>query len=116
VSYRPPSRPPKGAWAIHLHSVRRERGLSQQQAFELVQADLGLSPKSRAVYVAIDMGDRQPTPAEKAVLAARWGWPTEADTDPDAASDQAALIAALDRQTSAITNLVEELRRQRAGG
>lgn len=110
VSYRPPSRPPTGAWAIHLHSVRRERGLSQQQAFELVQPALGISPKSRAVYVALDMGRRQPNEDEARVLAAEFGWPPEGIEADAVATDQAAIVTALDRQTDAITALVDELR------
>lgn len=104
VSYRPPSRPPRGEWAKHLHRVRRERDLSQQQAFELVQERLHISPKSRTVYYAIDMGDRQPKPSEAEVLAAEFGWPEEAPEAPAvSAGDQAALV-------DAIRDLVEELR------
>jgi hypothetical protein len=114
VSYRPPSRPPKGAWAIHLHAVRRERNLSQQQAFEQVQAALGISPKSRAVYVALDMGDRQPTDTEASVLAAEYGWPTEQPAVP-VESGTAAIVAAIDRQTAIMAALVEELRKVTLG-
>lgn len=107
VSYRPPSKAPRGAWAKHLHQIRRERALSQQQAFELVQAAWGVSPKSRAVYVSIDMGDRQPREDEAAVLAAEFGWPSEQDAPAAAGTDIAAL-------TRAINDLVQELREERA--
>lgn len=101
--YRPPNRPPKGAWATHLHAIRRERDLSQVQAFELVQEGLGLSPKSRAVYIAIDMGDRQPKPEEAEYLASVFGWPSAA-TEPTESGDP--LVAALTRQSEAIEALV----------
>jgi hypothetical protein len=104
--YRPPNRPPKRAWARHLHEVRRERKLSQTQAFELVYEGLGLSPKSRAVYVAIDMGDRQPTAREAEYLASVFGWPPDIEEAEPPATDQAALIAALDRQSAAMEALV----------
>lgn len=110
--YRPPSRPPKGAWARHLHQRRRERNLSQAQAFELVFEGLKLSKRSRAVYAAIDMGDRQPRADEAEYLASVFGWPPEDDV-PSAgsgdgiSSDSAALIAA-------IRSLVEEMRLSRA--
>lgn len=121
MSYRPPSRPPVGGWAKHLHKIRRERDLSQQQAFELVSEGLHLSPKSRAVYIALDMGDRQPRPDEAEYLATVFGWPEEQDT-PTPAADQAALIAALtrqaealERQTAAIDALVVQMTRVAEG-
>lgn len=110
--YRPPSRPPRGARATHLHAVRRDRDLSQTQAFELVYAGLGISPKSRAVYLAIDMGDRQPTATEAEYLASVFGWPSE-PTEATESGDP--LVAALTRQSAAIEALVEELRLARAG-
>lgn len=94
--YRPPSRAPKGAWARHLHQQRRERGLSQAQAFELVYEGLHLSKRSRAVYTALDMGDRQPRPKEAEYLASVFGWPPDADAEPEAATpDLAAAVMAL---------------------
>lgn len=77
VSYRPPSTPPRGAWALHLHRIRQERDLSATQAFELVYERVGWSPKSRAAFVAIDQGRSQPSPEIAAVLAAEFGWPPE---------------------------------------
>jgi len=105
--YRPPIRPPVGAWANHLHSQRIDRRLSQTQAFELVRERLSLSPKSRAVYVALDMGDRQPRPEEAAVLASEFGWPPEGTSAPTGATESGdPLVAALRDQTAAIERLV----------
>lgn len=84
--------------------MRRDRDLSQTQAFELVYEALHLSPKSRASYIAIDMGDRQPEEAEAAVLAEEFGWPEETD-EADQPADLAALVVAL-------TALTAELREQ----
>lgn len=104
--YRPPSRAPKGAWANHLHAIRRERDLSQTQAFELVYEGLGISPKSRAVYLAIDMGDRQPSKTEAEYLASVFGWPSEA-VEPPVTPDT--LAAAINRQAAALEALVARL-------
>ena len=105
--YRPSARPPRGAWANHLHDQRRKRELSSQQAFELVQERLGLSPKSRAVYTALDMGNRQPRPEEAEVLAAEFGWPPEGTQATTATTEPPTdLIAAITAQTAAIEALV----------
>jgi hypothetical protein len=66
---------------------------------------LHLSPKSRAVYVHLDMGDRQPKPDEAEILASVFGWPDE-DAEAAPESGEAALVAA-------IRELVEELRLSR---
>lgn len=115
--YRPPARAPRGAWATHLHSQRRERDLSQTQAFELVAVGLGLSPKSRAVYAAIDMGDRQPRAEEAEYLASVFGWPPEGTADASGATETPdALVSALQAQTAAINALVAELQQEREDG
>lgn len=67
--YRPPSTEPRGKWARAIHRKRRADGLSQQAAFELLGPRLGFGPKSRAAYVALDLGSRQPTEHESEVLA-----------------------------------------------
>ncbi len=116
--YRPPSRQPKGAWAQHLHSVRRERDLSQTQAFELVYEGLGISRTSRAVYLAIDMGDRQPNPREAEYLASVFGWPPEPARGPlgstesggDVASALLVQSRAIEAQTAAISELAAAIR------
>jgi len=117
--YRPPSTEPRGKWAQAIHRKRRSDGISQTGAFELLGSRLGLGPKSRAAYVAIDLGLRQPTDAE-AVILADWlgGYPSDdmetggagATADPAVSS----LILALAAQTEAITALVGELREARA--
>lgn len=83
MSYRPPSKPPKGAWARHLHEQRRLRDLSQTQAFELIYERVGWSPKSRTAYVAIDMGERAPRGDEVTVLGAEFGWPPDPLDEPE---------------------------------
>ena len=111
--YRPPSTEPRGKWARAIHRKRRADGLSQQAAFEVLAERLGFSLKSRAAYVALDMGTRQPTEAEAIVLA-DWlgGYP---DDEPMAASghdtpDVAALLARVD----SLVGLVEKLVAQNA--
>lgn len=108
MSYRPPSKPPRGAWARHLHEQRAARDLSQTQAFELVFERIGWSAKSRTAYVAIDMGDRQPKGNEVTVLGAEFGWPSAEDAEPEAGETDA-LVAALKEQTAAIDRLVSRL-------
>jgi len=81
--YRPSKDEPKGRWARHLHERRRLDNLSQMQAFELVQERMGWSRKSRASYVAIDMGTRQPRPEETTILAEEFGWPPDPEIDND---------------------------------
>lgn len=83
MSYRPPSKQPRGSWARHLHEQRRLRDLSQTQAFEAVFERIGWSRKSRTAYVAIDMGERQPKPDEAAVLGAEFGWPPDPEINDD---------------------------------
>lgn len=113
MSYRPSSKPPRGAWARHLQEQRRLRDLSQTQAFELVYERVGWSPKSRTAYVAIDMGDRQPKGNEVTVLGAEFGWPSD-PVESEATETPDALIAALAAQTAAINALVAEMRLSRA--
>lgn len=112
--YRPPTRPPTGTWAVHLHDQRRRRDLSQTQAFELVRDPMGLSPKSRATYIALDMGDRQPREDEAAVLAAEFGWPPEPTSEAAGAIESGDdLGSAIRSQTEAIAALVAELQAER---
>lgn len=113
MGYRPPSVEPRGAWAKAIHRKRRELNVSQQRAFELLGAALGFGPKSRAAYVALDLGTRPPTEAEKTVLAEWLGSypddePASAGTDRgDTSAVPAALLA------DAIRELVAELRSSR---
>lgn len=110
--YRPPSRPPRGAWAKFLHRERQRRDWSQSQAFEQLREGLGLGVRSRASYVALDMGDRQPHPEEVAFLETFFGASPSDEPEPIAAlpADLSAVVAALDRQTAVIADLVAVLR------
>lgn len=108
--YRPPSSDPRGRWAKHIHAVRKARGWNQTRAFEEWHVGLGLAPKSRTAYLNLDMGKRQPKPHEEAYLVSQIGPPP--DEEPafePAPSDMAALVAALERQTEAINQLVGQL-------
>lgn len=72
--YRPPSTTPRGAWALHIHAVRRERGWSQTRGFrEARNNGLPLGAESRSAYISIDMGKRQPRPEELPALVATYG-------------------------------------------
>lgn len=115
TSYRPPSREPKGRWARHIHAVRRARGWSQTAGFEAVREGMGLSPKSRAAYIAVDMGERQPTPKEEAALIAVYGLPPEASEMPLEATESGdALVEAIRAQTKAMLALVAAIEGERA--
>ena len=107
--YRPPSTEPRGKWARAIHAKRRSDGISQTGAFEVLGERLGLGPKSRAAYVAIDLGLRQPTEAEAAVLAEWLGaYPSddmERSGRDDTPPDLSALLAKLDRQAEVIDRL-----------
>lgn len=96
TGYRPPSREPKGRWARHIHARRRAEGWSQTRGFEAVQkAGLGLGEKSRSAYIAIDMGDRQPTAAEERALLAVYGPPPESEPEPAPSSEISELAASI---------------------
>lgn len=112
MSYRPPSTPPQGAWARHLHEQRKARDLSATQAFELVYERAGWSRKSRAAYVSIDSGPNPPK--EQRVidaLVAEFGWP------PEPATEQAAPTLdpyeVMGRLATALSAMTEELRAAR---
>lgn len=110
--YRPPSNEPQGKWAHAIHKKRRSDGISQTGAFELLGARLGLGPKSRAAYVAIDMGEREPTEAESKVLAEWLGYYPEDHMAGGSTGDTSQLTPAayLER----IDALVETVRVQNA--
>lgn len=112
TGYRPPSKEPKGRWARHIHAKRREFGWSQTRGFEAVREGMGLSEKSRAAYIAIDMGDRQPTAAEETVLIAVYGIPEEPaqkEAGPALSGEAGyqSVVAAIDRQTAAIVAAIQ---------
>lgn len=108
--YRPPSTEPKGRWARHIHAFRRAQGWSQTRGFEATREGLGLSEKSRAAYIAIDQGLREPKPSEEEALAAVYGWPSDEPAPEVALEGQAAMLAeiralrlAVEAQTEAQT-------------
>lgn len=111
--YRPPSTEPRGKWARAIHAKRRSDGISQTGAFELLGSRLGLGPKSRAAYVAIDLGLREPTEAEQRVLA-DWlgGYP--ADVAESGAGDTPPGLADLIGSISALVEEIRAARRERA--
>lgn len=117
MTYRPPSATPRGRWAAFLHQQRRERDWSQQQAFEALHEGLGLGPRSRASYVALDMGDRQPKPHEAAFLGSYFGAePSNEDAPPEPTPDLATALLALveelgemRKERQALATKVEEL-------
>lgn len=109
--YHTPDRAPKGTWAVHIHEQRRKRGLSQTQAFNLVRERLHLSPSSRATYIALDMGDRQPRQEEAEVLAAEFGWPPEPTPAPlETTESRGSVAEAIDRQTAALKEMAAAIR------
>lgn len=123
MGYRPPSVEPRGAWAKAIHRKRRELNISQQRAFELLGPSLGFGPKSRAAYVALDLGTRPPTEAESKVLA-EWlgGYPDDepitAGTEGDTPAVPAAYLARIDallEQMAADRQLIRDLLEALAG-
>ena len=94
--------------------MRKDRDWSQQQGFEALREGLGFGPKSRASYVAIDMGKRPPTTDEAKFLVRYFG--KSPDDIPDAipeAEPNAALVTALQAQVKALESIIEEMRLQR---
>ena len=87
--------------------MRRDLDWSQQQAFEALRAGLKLGPKSRASYIAIDMGKRAPTLKEMEFLVSYFGKSPE--DFPDEPGD-AEPVASIQGLTVAITSLVTDLR------
>lgn len=106
MAYRPPQKPPQGAWARHLQAERKRLDLSAVQAFELVREAAGWSPKSRSAYSNIDAGPHQPSPAVADALASVFGWPSEPAGATETPDDLAGAIRA---QTAAIEALVARL-------
>lgn len=113
MSYRPPTKHPRGRWARWLHEMRQTHDWSQTQAFENLRAGLKLGPKSRASYIRLDMGERPPRPGEAQFLVEYFGRsPDEIPAIPG--EDRDPLVAALERQTEQLEALVAELRLTRA--
>lgn len=74
MSYRPPSHPPKTAWARHLDSALKERDWSRVRFFEEVGTELGYKPKSRSAVLPY-LVDREPDETVAAVFRRHFGDP-----------------------------------------
>jgi transcriptional regulator with XRE-family HTH domain len=111
--YRPPSTEPRGKWAIALHAKRKAEGLSQTEAFEILGPRLGLAPKSRSAYRAIDQGEREPRDDEAAILAEWLGyWPE--DPAPVSTPAGATTVVGVDALLTRIDALVAQVEAERA--
>lgn len=103
--------PESTAWARFLTRQREVRGWSQVKAHEELHERLGLSPKSRASYIAMERG-RLPDPDQQRAIIEYYGsGPLEADyQEPLEATETAdTLVAAIHAQTEAINALVARL-------
>lgn len=90
--------------------MRQDRDWSQTQAFEALREGLQFGPKSRASYIALDMGHRPPRPDEQEYLVGYFGKSPDdlpAPVEPTEPAD--ALVAAIHAQTEAINALVARL-------
>lgn len=114
--YRRVNSDPKTAWAHFLRRMRKDRDWSQTEAHEELYAGLKLARSSRAVYVALDNGDRPPKPDEETFLRSYFGeGPTEADERAVAGSgedatklDPAALLERLDDYAELVNKLLDQ--------
>lgn len=120
MAYRATSGPLLTEWSRFIDRVKRENDWSSTQAFEAVQNDLGLSPKSRTAFLKVITGEREPTAKEVAVMERVYGGrPTEQDeaapiavatsTDPALLAILARQTEAMEAQTAAINALVKRL-------
>lgn len=94
--------------------MRVERDWSATQAHEALREGLGLAPKSRAAYVAIEDGRPLKAREETFLRSYFGGGPSDEDRESQAGSggdtpDPAALIAAIEAQTRAITAVLDRL-------
>lgn len=106
-------REPRGRWSRFLIRQRELRGWTQREAFERLREGLHLGPESRTSYGNLERDTRQPTPDEAAFLARFYGAePTdEPEAEPGVLTvvDLAPVVAAIDRQTAALTAFAEKL-------
>jgi hypothetical protein len=109
VSYRPPATPPRGRWARFLHQMRKEREWSQQQGFEALRDGLHFGPKSRASYIAIDMGHRPPTAGEQDFLIRYFGKSPDDVAELGDPEEVDPVVAAIDRQTAMLKSVLDAL-------
>lgn len=115
VPYRPPSHPPETAWARHLDAVMRERGWSRVRLFEEVGGALGYAAKSRSAMLPL-LVDREPTPAQAAVLERHFGTPDPIPAAPPPVDTGSDVAAAIREQTAVFRELIQELRLSRSAG
>ena len=108
MSYRPAQHPPSGKWGRFLDHMRRENDWSAVRAWEELHAVLGLSPKSVAVYKAMERGTRLIRPAEADALIRFFGRGPE--DEPEAESNPAPDLASV---LNGLTKELEEMRRER---
>jgi hypothetical protein len=108
MAYRPSLHGPKGNWGRFLDQARKDRDWSAVQAWENLHGLLGLSPKSVAVYKAIESGTRAVSADEAEALRDYFGAGPETRPEP-----VEPMVAALTAQTEAIVALVGELRSAR---
>lgn len=112
MRYRDPSKRPSSAWGVFLDRMARERDWSQTRMFEELHAGLGMSPKSRAAYLDILAGKRDPSPGQAQYLRSYFrDGPLDELVEERVGTQQADLIAALAAQTEALNRLVASLDR-----
>src|SRR4051794_10269098 len=105
VSYRPRSTPPASDWGRFLVRMRQERDWSAVQAHEHLHEGLGLKPKSKASYTALEDGKPPSATQERFLRAYFEGGPGERDRDPSKAE-------AVSSDGAASADLVEAIRDQ----
>lgn len=112
--YRPSANPPRTAWARHLDQVMRDKKWSRVRLFEEIGAELGYSPKSRSALLPI-LEDKEPNPAQAAVLTRHFGEPLAAPLDDSAPrSDTLSGAESLAAAILALTAELREARQERA--
>ena len=112
--YREPKRRPQGRWAQYLLRMREDRDWSASRAFEDLHSGLGLGPKSRASYVALEKGPRAPSPEQQDFLVRYYGKsPDDLPDIVEQAEPKDELIEALRAQTDAIHALAEAIANDR---
>lgn len=96
----------RGKWGTFLLEQRSARKWTQADAFEELRAGLGLGPTSRASYVLLERGQRQPNPAQQRFLV---GFYRAEPLEVSEVDDEPTLARAL----IALTDELRESRRHR---
>lgn len=105
MAYVRAQHPASGRWGKFLDAMRREREWSAVQAWENLHAVLGLSPKSVAIYKAMEQGTRHIRPDEEERLRAYFG----KGPDDQPAAEAEALTHARKRMVSATEDNTDAL-------